>query len=322
MNRRFRGVSRGIFKVNSTRTLASGARRTVRLGGVLAALGSPLIAGALFAGTAYAGDTQFTARYSVRLAILPLSFATGNLKAVIPEKGRYTVDFSATGAGFKMSGKSAGVVQANALWPVSASLDTSDSEETRKIRLALSRGRVRQEVVTPPIPYRPDRVPITQEHRRNVIDPISALFMPVLSKGGPAEPGNCDRNLPIFEGTERFDIQMSYLRIEMVKTGKGYSGPAVVCRATYKAISGHRPKSSVQFMEQNRTIEAWLAPIEGTKMLVPWRVSMSTKVGTLIMQATEFTTTADAASPAADAPTKQADARAAAQPVSETGTPR
>jgi Protein of unknown function (DUF3108) len=299
--------------VNSTRTLASGARRTARLGGVLAVL-APVI----LAAPAHAADKEFSARYSVRLAILPLTFATGNLKATIPEKGRYTVDFSASGTGFKMNGKSAGVVQANALWPVSASLDTSDSEETRKIRLALSRGRVRQEVVTPPIPYRPDRIPITQEHRKNVIDPISALFMPVLSKGGPAEPGNCDRNLPIFEGTERFDIKMSYLRIEMVKTDKGYSGPAVVCRATYKAISGHRPKSSVQYMEQNRTIEAWLAPIEGTNMLAPWRISMGTKVGTLILQATEFTT-AEAASDAA--PTKQADARAAA-PVSETGTSR
>jgi hypothetical protein len=294
--------------VNSTRTFVSGARRAARLGGVLAAF-----VPALFAVPAQA-DTEFSARYSVRLAILPFTFATGNLKATIPDKGRYTVDFSASGAGFKMNGKSAGVVQANMLWPVSAALDTSDSEETRKIRLALSRGRVRQEIVTPPIPYRADRVPITQEHRKNVTDPISALFMPVLSKGGPAEPGNCDRNLPIFEGTERFDIKLSYLRIEMVKTDKGYSGPAVVCRATYKAISGHRAKSSVQYMEQNRTIEAWLAPIEGTNMLVPWRVSMGTKVGTLILQATEFTT-AEAGDDGG--PTKQADARAAA---SENGT--
>jgi Protein of unknown function (DUF3108) len=306
--------------VNSTPTLASGARRMARLGGVLVVLAAPLSIG-LFAAPADAADTEFSARYSVRLAILPFTFATGNLKATIPERGRYTVDFSASGTGFKMNGKSAGVVQANALWPVSASLDTSDSEETRKIRLALSRGRVRQEVVSPPIPYRPDRIPITQEHRKNVIDPISALFMPVLSKGGPAEPGNCDRNLPIFEGTERFDIKMSYLRIEMVKTDKGYSGPAVVCRATYKAISGHRPKSSVQYMEQNRTIEAWLAPIEGTNMLVPWRVSMGTKIGTLILQAVEFKT-ADAAPPAASAPTKQADASAATAPVSESGTSR
>jgi hypothetical protein len=287
-----------------------------RLGGLLAALGPVFVAG-----QALAADTQFTAKYNVRLAILPLNFATGNLKATIPENGRYTVDFQAAGPSFKMSGKSAGVVQANALWPVSAAMDTSDSEETRKIRIALSRGRVRQEVVTPPLPYRPDRVPITQEHRKGVTDPISALFMPVLSKGGPAEPGNCDRTLPIFEGTERFDIKLSYLRIEIVKTDKGYSGPAVVCRATYKAISGHRPKSSVQYMEQNRTIEAWLAPIEGTNMLAPWRVSLSTKVGTLILQATEFKTTAEATTAPA-APGAPATKQAAVAPVSETGTPR
>lgn len=303
--------------MSSTRAHASGARRMARLGGLLAVLGSPLLAQQTLA-----ADTEFTARYSVRLAILPLNFATGNLKAVIPEKGRYTVDFSATGPSFKMSGKSAGVVQANALWPVSAAMDTSDSEETRKIRIALSRGRVRQEVVTPPLPYRPDRVPITQEHRKGVIDPVSALFMPVLSKGGPIEPGNCDRTLPIFEGTERFDIRLSYLRIEMVKSDKGYSGPVVVCRATYKAISGHRPKSSVQFMEQNRTIEAWLAPIEGTNMMAPWRVSLSTKVGTLILQATEFKTTAEATSVPAAPGTAAQTKQAAVTPVSETGTPR
>lgn len=301
--------------MNRTRTRVSGVRRMARLGGALAVCVLPLG----MTSPAAAADTQLTARYSVRLAILPLTFATGNLKAVLPERGRYTVDFNASGPSFRMSGKSAGVVQANMLWPVSAAIDTVDSDDNRKIRIALSRGRVRQEVVTPPIPFRPDRIPITQEHRKDVIDPISALVMPVLSKGGPAEPGNCDRVLPIFEGTERFDIRMSYLRTEVVKTGKGYAGPAVVCRATYKAISGHRPKSSVQYMEQNRTIEAWLVPIEGTNMMAPWRVSLATKVGTLILEATEFTSTASAA--AAVSPTKQAAAVPAA-PVSESGTAR
>jgi hypothetical protein len=300
--------------VNRTRTHVSGARRMAQLGGALAV--SAVSLG--HAAPALAADTQLTARYNVRLAILPLTFATGTLKAVLPERGRYTMDFSASGPSFKMSGKSAGMIQANMLWPVSAAIDTVDSVDNRKIRMALSRGRVRQEVVTPPVPYRPDRVPITQDHRKNVIDPISALVMPVLSKGGPAEPGNCDRVLPIFEGTERFDIRLSYLRTEMVKTTKGYAGPAVVCRASYKAISGHRPKGSAQFMEQNRTIEAWLVPVEGTNMMAPWRVSLATRVGTLILEASEFTSTAAATL----SPTKQAEAKVVVVPVSETGTPR
>jgi hypothetical protein len=104
-----------------------------------------------------------------------------------------------------------------------------------------------------------------------------------------------------------------------VKTNKGYAGPAVVCRASYKAISGHRPKGSAEFMEQNRTIEAWLVPVEGTNMMAPWRVSLATRVGTLILEASEFTSSASV--PAVQ-PTKQAAAASATAPVSENGTAR
>jgi hypothetical protein len=274
------------------------------------------LAAALLASTvlvAEAGDTEFNARYNVRLAILPFTFATGTVKATVPDQGRYTVDFDAKGPSFTMNGRSTGIIQSGNVWTINSVMDSTDSSESRKISIAMSRGRVRREIVDPPLPFRPDRVPLTQEHRRGVIDPISALLMPVLSKGGPAEPGNCDRVLPIFEGTERFDIRMSYLRTEMVKTPKGYEGPAVVCRASYKAIAGHRPKGSALYMERNKTIEAWLAPIGDTQMMAPWRVSMGTRVGTLILEAMEFTASSD--------PTKQADASAAGD-VSETGTAR
>ena len=292
--------------VEPTRTCVSGARRMTRLAAVAVALMLPA-AGAR-------ADTEFNARYSVRLAILPFTFATGTVKAVVPDRGRYTVDFDAKGPSFTMSGRSSGTIQAGNVWPTSAFLDSADSSESRRISIAMSRGRVRRETVVPPLPYRPDRVPLMPEHRKGVIDPISAVLMPVLSKGGPAEPGNCDRTLPIFEGTERFDIQLSYLRTEMVKTAKGYEGPAVVCRASYKAIAGHKPKGSAEYMEQNRTIEAWLVPIADTRMMAPWRVSFGTRIGTLILEASEFTTSDD--------PVKHADASERAKPVSETGTAR
>lgn len=289
-----------------TRTSHSGVRRLLRAGGLAAVLGVAVSA-------AHAEETEFKARYNVRLAILPFTFATGSVTAVLPEKGRYTVDFDAKGPSFTMSGTSTGVVQAGTLWPISSIIDSSDSSETRRISLAMSRGRVRRETIDPPLPYRPDRVPLTQEHKKGVTDPISALFMPVLSKGGPGEPGNCDRTLPIFEGTERFDIRLSYLRTEMVKTPKGYEGPAVVCRASYKAIAGHHPKGSAQYMEQNRTIEAWLAPIGETNMMAPWKITMGTRIGTLILEAAEFSVLAEQ--------TRQADAGSAAA-MSETGTAR
>ena len=292
----------------STRPQVSGVCRVARTGAILAGC---LLPGLL---AAPAGAAEFKARYNVRLAILPLTFATGTVRANLPENGRYTVDFDAKGPSFTMNGKSSGVVRAGVLWPITAEIGSADSSESRKISIAMSRGRVRQETVDPPLPYRPDRVPLTQEHKRGVIDPLSALLMPVLSKGGPQEAGNCDRTLPIFEGTERFDIRLSYLRTEMVKTPKGYEGPAVVCRASYKAIAGHRPRGSAQYMEQNRTIEAWLVPVEGTRMMAPWKITMGTRIGTLILEAAEFTSSAAL-------PTKQADAGAKAE-ASETGTAR
>lgn len=289
----------------STRTQASGTRGAALLGALFAALAVPA--------AARADDVEFTARYNVRLAILPFTFATGTVKAVLPENGRYTVDFDAKGMGFAMNGKASGIVQANVLWPVSSVTSSSDSSVTRRISIAMSRGRVQQEEVDPPLPYRPDRVPLTAEHRKGVIDPISAVLMPQLSKGGPGEPGNCDRTLPVFEGTERFDIRLSYLRTEIVKTLKGYEGPAVVCRASYKAIAGHRQKGSAQSMEKNRSIEAWLAPVEGTQMMAPWRVSFMTAFGMLVLEAAEFTSSAAAE--------KKAET-VSVQPVSETGTAR
>jgi hypothetical protein len=267
-----------------------------RVGGIALAA---LLTTSLLAGPAAAEpDVELSAAYSVRLAILPIAFATGTLTATLPDVGRYTVDFGAQGMGFAMSGKAVGTVFPDGLSPISAAIDSQDSSEKRSIRIAMSRGRVRREIVTPPVPYRADRVPITPAHRNGVIDPVSALMMPV--KGAPGDAGNCDRTLPIFEGTERFDIKLSYLRTEQVKTLKGYEGPAIVCKANYKAIAGHRKQPQVAYMENNQTMEAWLVPIAGTQMLAPWKVSLGTRIGTMIIEATEFTSSGDG--------TKHADA--------------
>lgn len=241
------------------------------------------------AGAAQASEARFDIRYNVRLSVLPVSFATGTFKAVLPREGRYMLDLGARGIGFGVSGKTVGTVSGGALRPYSVAIDTEDADDDkRSIRMSMLGGTVRSETITPPVPYREDRVPITREHRTGVVDPLSAMIVPVAD---PKKPGAeaCNRRLPIFEGTERFDIVLSYLRTEKVTTQKGYSGPAVVCRVRYKAISGHRERRRhVKYMEDNRTIEVWLAPIEEARVLVPWRVSLSTMIGTLVVEAQEF----------------------------------
>jgi hypothetical protein len=247
-------------------------------------LAASVLAGALGAGPA-AAETLFKAHYSAYLAILPVTFASGSLTATLDRPGHYVVDVAASGIGFGLTAKATGRI-ADKVVPATAAIDSrAAGQGTQTIRMAMAGGAVSFDEVRPPLPPRP-RVPVTDADRRGVIDPVSALLMPTDS--ALLSPSMCRRTLPIFEGTERFDIVLSYLRTEEVKSA-GYEGPVLVCRAHYRAIAGHRRGArQVQYMERNNTIEAWLAPVPAAHLLVPWRISLGTIVGTLVIEADRF----------------------------------
>jgi hypothetical protein len=70
----------------------------------------------------------------------------------------------------------------------------------------------------------------------------------------------------------------------------GYAGQVLVCTARYQAVAGHRPdRPGVKFMEENREMSVWLAPVEGTRALIPLRISVLTTIGTNIIEATRWT---------------------------------
>jgi hypothetical protein len=57
-------------------------------------------------------------------------------------------------------------------------------------------------------------------------------------------------------------------------------------------IAGHRQsRESVEYMANNKRLEIWMAPIEGTNLLVPYRILIGTKIGDLIVVARQFRTT-------------------------------
>jgi hypothetical protein len=91
---------------------------------------------------------------------------------------------------------------------------------------------------------------------------------------------------------------LSFKRLESVETEKGYSGPAVVCSASYLPIAGHRPgRYVIRYLQETRDIEIWLAPIAGTRVLIPYRVSIPTLFGNAILQAAQFESEAQPPSP-------------------------
>ena len=84
---------------------------------------------------------------------------------------------------------------------------------------------------------------------------------------------------------------MSFRRMDVVKAEKGYRGPAVVCSVQFVPLAGYVPdRPSIRYLVTLRDAEVWLAPIEGTRVLVPFRFSMPTPLGTGLLQATDFIT--------------------------------
>jgi Protein of unknown function (DUF3108) len=161
------------------------------------------------------------------------------------------------------------------------------------VRMVLQSGNVKDLVAEPPLMPAPDRIPVTDTHRRGVLDPATAALMPVAGSGDLLGSTACDRTLPIFDGHQRFNVVLRFRRVENVKAEVGYQGPAVVCNATYQPVAGHRPgRYAIKYMQEQKDIEIWLAPIAGTRVLAPFRLSVPTMLGSLVIEARRFETVA------------------------------
>jgi Protein of unknown function (DUF3108) len=259
-------------------------RPRLRLGavGMAAALGC--------APTAHADVLHAT--YRVSLIGLPIGAV--NLNAdLTPTSYSIAGDAKVTGIAKLFAnahGASAGkgaIVQGH-VSPASFATIAADSHMTRTIRMALAENTVTGIDISPPFQDKPDRVPLGPGDTRGVVDPVGAVVLPAPSSGPMVSPAACDRKIPIFDGYTRFDITLSYLGERTVSV-KGYQGPVAVCAARYVPISGHqRDRPATKFMADNKDLEVWLAPIANDRVLMPFRVSVRTMIGTTVLEAEEF----------------------------------
>lgn len=168
---------------------------------------------------------------------------------------------------------------------------SNSSERNEKVDITVANGAVKEFAITPPPKENEKgRVPITDAERKNVVDPLSAALVLASTTGDVMNPESCNRTLPIFDARYRYDVVLSYARTEKAHRNiDGYSGPVLVCQARYVPIAGHRPdRAQVKQMAENRDLFVWLAPIAGTRALVPIKVSISTMLGTMVAEATRF----------------------------------
>jgi hypothetical protein len=187
--------------------------------------------------------------------------------------------------GFRGAANASGSVATATPLPSSFAVTSANSRDRRTVRVGLASGNVVAVDISPPLDDRADRVPVKDAHKRGVVDPLSALLMPVFGRGDPTGPAACNRTIPVFDGAARFNVVLAYAGTRMIEK-PGYAGPAVVCEARYVPIAGHRPeRPATKFMVDNREMSVWLAPVEGTRILVPLRISVKTMVGTTVIEA-------------------------------------
>jgi hypothetical protein len=264
-------------------------------------LWASLVTGASLGLSAQAGPAaaqgKLDARYEVSLAGIPVG------------KGAWVIDIAddqysaaASGgtsgllkafAGGSGTGASQGRVVNGAFVPLSYSATTTSSKKSETIRMTLGGGNVKEFVIEPEPGVDPDRIPVTDAHRRGVFDPMTGAFLRVPGTGDPVSPEACRVTTPIFDGRMRYDLKLEFKRMATVRAEKGYQGPVVVCAIYFSPVSGYIPdRAAIKYLAAQRNMEVWLAPIAGTRVLVPFKMTVPTPLGTGTLEAVQFLTTA------------------------------
>jgi uncharacterized protein DUF3108 len=281
------------------------AERSRRMVAALAAAAVAAVAVVPGAPTIAAAEvtTSLRASYAITLAIFTIGKV--DVAAHFTAEG-YSANItgSTTGLGRLVSDSRAelkgdGAFAGSRVPTASYSLRTAEGDFFTRVDLSLHDGSPAKIDVDPTLLDAPDRVPLTADALRHVFDPVSALLIVRETAGAADGKTICNRTVPIFDGWVRYDIALSYKETTNFAGGRtGYTGPVVICQARYVPVAGHRlSRDSVEYMAQNKRLEAWMVPVKGTNLMVPIKFVIGTTVGDLAVTARDFVvTTVNAAS--------------------------
>lgn len=256
-----------------------------------------LLAGA---GAADAAETQvkLDAAYAATLLGIPLGQVSWTVevsdKQYVAMGTGSTVGLLRVFAQGHGAAKARGTVDAHGAAPSEFTVSYQSGSSSDEINIAFSGGKAKEALAHPPKPD-PSGVPLTDANRVGVVDPMTALLIRAPGSGSTTVPAACERKIAVFDGKMRFDLQLAFKRIEQVRANAGYQGPAVVCALYFSPLAGYDiGRSGVRYLKAERDMEMWLAPIAGTRLMVPFRVSVPTPLGLGVLQATRFVVTQQA----------------------------
>jgi len=191
------------------------------------------------------------------------------------------------------SGASQGRVVNGALVPNAYTATTTTQKKSETIRLVLANGNVKDFSIDPLPPVDPDRIVVTDAHRKGVLDPMTGSMLRVPGNAEVLSPDSCRTGTGIFDGRMRYDLKLDYKRMETVRAERGYHGPALVCAIYFIPGAGYIPdRPVIKYLATERRMEIAFVPIAGTRIMVPFRMTIPTPFGPAMLEATSFITTA------------------------------
>lgn len=147
--------------------------------------------------------------------------------------------------------------------------------------MTLSGGNVRSAVIQPTKKHPSNWVPVTNAHKRSVVDPLAGLIFPDGTRP-------CPQTIAVFDAESRFDLKL-------VPAGKrpystdGFSGDVTVCALTFVPKSGYRENNSqIDYVRKLKGMEIWFARHPEGGYAAPVYARIPTKLGTMIVAATRF----------------------------------
>ncbi len=236
-------------------------------------------------------DAQLEARYTISFARLEVgdisaTVVVGDSDYAISARGRAGGIMKALIDGEGSFAARGSLKEGHPLATTFTSKIVSDVE-TSEVTMVLDDGRVKELTAIPP--PNTNSVPVTETNRQGIVDPLTAMLFSTAVGGESLSQAACRQTLPIFDGRQRFDLKLGFKRMDKVTAEKGYSGPVVVCSVIYEPIAGHRSSAAlVKYLSEGREMEMALAPIAGTRFLVPLRVLVVSRIANLAIVANRF----------------------------------
>jgi hypothetical protein len=265
----YRGTARAR---SSPAALAAGA---VVLG--LAAWAPGVAAQASLEAWPVAVDAQYRLRYNgIEVGKLNVKSTRAEKTYAVSGAGKVSVFFGAvTWAG---SSTVTGTIAGGLPQPVAYAFDWKNNRKGGVIKLGF-KDRVATDVsVTPPPEPHKDLVPLLPAHKAGAWDPVSALLMLSRADGKPP----CERRVPIFDGKQRYEIELTFKRKTTIPgtAGSGAGEVADVCRAMYVPVAGHRDNAATKTYMSNKDVEVVMRRVPGSIAVIPYSVTIPTFWGT------------------------------------------